>query len=269
MATSSTSALANVRCADYYRLPSFLKRFSRFRNCESIRIPAQWVREYGTELPLHCTLSMANGNRWVVTMIKFANGCYFMSGWEIFVKDNYISHGDGLTFTHIGAGEFHVMRYDAKNGCPHRDDYDVWDPSWEGPAKVEPDLDTSDDYESFENDSSDDSGAEDNPAPEDLEVGVIPQFSVMLKKPKHELSLSFPSGFCKKHLCMISSECVGAYFTVEDRTWQMVLRNKHGKIRTKRGWKRFMIGNRVRAGMRCTFQLIDVDEVQFYVTFQV
>lgn len=67
---------------------------------------------------------------------------------------------------------------------------------------------------------------------------------------------------------MISSARVGAYFTVEDQTWQMVLRNKNGKIRTKRGWKRFMTDNRVRAGMRCTFQLIDVDEVQFYVTFE-
>ncbi|XP_042053898.1 uncharacterized protein LOC121798782 isoform X1 [Salvia splendens] len=234
------------------------------------RLPAQWVREYGNDLPLHCTLSMENGKRWVVTMIEFANGCYFMSGWEEFVKDNYISHGDALTFTHIGAGEFHVMRYDSKNGCPHRDDCNVWDPSWEGPAKVEPDLDTSDDYESFEDELSDDSGAVHNPTHEVLGMGVIPQFSVMLKKTKYEHSLlqKFPSGFCKKHLSMISSACIGAYFTVEDQTWQMVLRNKNGKIRTKRGWKRFMTNNRVRAGMRCTFQLIDVDEVQFYVTFE-
>lgn len=65
----------------------------------------------------------------------------------------------------------------------------VWDPSWEGPYKVEPDLDTSDDYEFFEDELSDDSESADNPAHEVLGVGVIPEFSVMLKKTKYEHSL--------------------------------------------------------------------------------
>ncbi|KAG6396561.1 hypothetical protein SASPL_142713 [Salvia splendens] len=48
-------------------------------------------------------------------------------------------------------------------------------------------------------------------------------------------------------MTMISSEWVGAYFTGEEQTWQMVLRNKNGKIRTKRGWKRFLTDNCIRA----------------------
>ncbi|KAG6420244.1 hypothetical protein SASPL_116766 [Salvia splendens] len=104
--------------------PSFMKIFDVQRNMESIRIPGEWVRNYGDRLPSHCTLSMPNGVPWSVQMVKENDVCYFRQGWGVFVRGNTIENKDMISFTHVGGGEFHVLRCKFLTGCPSRTDYD-------------------------------------------------------------------------------------------------------------------------------------------------
>ncbi|KAG6407783.1 hypothetical protein SASPL_130781 [Salvia splendens] len=46
---------------DHCKFPSFLKWFDSNSNVESLRLSPQWVRDYGEELPINCTLAMPNG----------------------------------------------------------------------------------------------------------------------------------------------------------------------------------------------------------------
>ncbi|KAG6421991.1 hypothetical protein SASPL_118557 [Salvia splendens] len=209
--------------------PPFVKIYHSQAHDSSLRIPPQWVRLYGRDLPPQCFLVMPHGGKWDVRLLNVENGCYFRNGWYSFVVANNVINGDILVFTHVGAGVFQVIRAAALTGCPPIYDYDgaLWP---ESETDLIPDLDTSDEYESSETDSI-------------------------------EIPLSFWTRFISESA--IEGE---TYFTVCGGTWEMRLAKHRGRIRVKRGWSHFKQVNRLTVGMTCCFYLVDTEEVHFYVT---
>ena len=57
-----------------------------------------------------------------------------------------------------------------------------------------------------------------------------------------------------------------AYFTLDKNTWEMHTRSSNGKLWVRHGWKCFVRDNTLMVGDRLCFQLVEKDEVQFYVT---
>lgn len=72
--------------------------------------------------------------------------------------------------------------------------------------------------------------------------------------------------FWKTHLLM--TDLKGhIYLMVEDKTWVVELECDNARIWVKHGWRRFKADNALVKGVHCNFLLVNVDEVQFYVTF--
>lgn len=57
------------------------------------------------------------------------------------------------------------------------------------------------------------------------------------------------------------------YFMVEDKTWVVQLECDNKRILVKHGWRRFKDDNALVNEVVCNFLLVNMDEVQFYVTF--
>ncbi|XP_042019111.1 B3 domain-containing protein REM20-like [Salvia splendens] len=149
----------NTTFGEYHRLPSFIKVISGSRNKEELRLPPQWVAEYGNDLSFDCRLVMPNGSSWQVRALKIASGCHFCVGWSEFRRGNNISHGEKLTFTLVDVGIFHVKRYKSGTGCPPRCDREALTEEEEDDEVYTPDIDSSDDYppSDVESESADDS----------------------------------------------------------------------------------------------------------------
>ncbi|KAG6400512.1 hypothetical protein SASPL_137349 [Salvia splendens] len=175
---------------DHCKFPSFLKWFDSNSNVDSLRLSPQWVRDYGEELSINCTLAMPNGLSWLVRVMKIVGGCYFGVGWSDFVHDNQIHNKDFLTFTHVGSGEFHVQRHDFMTGCPFRADYD--------------DLDTSDDYSHSECEAEEEH----------------PSFVVVLSK-------SDIKGSLVEHIGLDSLQG-NIFFMVDEKIWKVKIRVTQG-----------------------------------------
>ncbi|KAG6426800.1 hypothetical protein SASPL_111034 [Salvia splendens] len=138
---------------DYFRLSSFMKKFSEDHSLNELAI-------HGADLPFHCRLVMPRRRSWPIRLLKIASGCHFHAGWSNFRIINDIVHDDVLTFTMVDAGNA---------------DSDHSDTS---------DVDTSDDYEPSETevDSSDDD--DDDYAPDQgvVEDDGCPTFTVTLER---------------------------------------------------------------------------------------
>ncbi|KAL1569287.1 B3 domain-containing protein-like protein [Salvia divinorum] len=222
----------------YPRKPAFLKFFSMERNADNIRVPLAFVAMHGDELTYDC--------------------------WAEFVRSNDIQHGDTLVFTLVGRGIFDVKQFPAGGMCPPRHDLRIPSDRDESDEPVSPDVDTSDDYKpSSEGDTDTDHDYESNH--DALEDDDHPMFTVVLSK-SHIRRTLIPIGLWRKHIRM-SGLKDEIYFTVDSTTWLIELDHNEHKIWIKKGWERFKNGNGLVEGVQCIFQLVDVKEVHFYVTF--
>ncbi|KAL1559252.1 B3 domain-containing protein REM1-like [Salvia divinorum] len=250
---------------EYLKQPSFIKVFCVTRNMDNLRLPPKWVANHGGDLPFQCRLVMPNGTKWSVRLLRIENGCHFWGGWAEFVADNCIQHHDYLTFTLVDVGTFHVKRYDFGSGCPLRDDYELVADD-EILDIHSPDIYTSDDYEPSESEIDTEEDYKFVEKHDALQGDGYLTFVIALTMSNIKRTLEISFGFWAQHICMASLQ-VSVFFTVEDRTWEVVLRNSLTKIWVKRGWRHFKQDNALIEGVRCTFQLVDPDEPQFYVSF--
>ncbi|KAL1563139.1 B3 domain-containing protein-like protein [Salvia divinorum] len=249
----------------YPRKPAFLKFFSMERNADNIRVPPAFVAMHGDELTYDCRLVMPNGRSWSVLLLNIASGCHFRTGWAEFVCSNDIQHGDTLVFTLVGRGIFEVKRFSVGGMCPPRRDLRIPSDGDESDEPVSPDVDTSDDYEpSSEGDTDTDHDYESNH--DALEDDDHPMFTVVLSNSHIRRTLEIPILFWRKHIRM-SALKDEIYFTVDSTTWLIEVDHNEHKMWIKKGWKRFKNGNGLVEGVRCIFQLVDVKEVHFYITF--
>ncbi|XP_042032422.1 B3 domain-containing protein REM20-like [Salvia splendens] len=248
---------------EYHRRPSFIKVFSGSRNKEELRLPPQWVAEYGTDLPVDCQLVMPNGNRWQVRLIQIASGCHFCVGWSEFRLSNNISHGEKLTFTLVDVGIFHniVVRPARTNICElglteEEEDNEVY----------APDIESSDDNppSGIESDTTDDSDY-------DADTGALaddeyPTWTLKLTKSNTKRTIEIPNAFWQLHLAAAPQQNV-VHLLVAGQTWRLIIKHSSGKIWVKHGWRRFKDANALFPGVRCHFKLVDARDIQFYVWF--
>ncbi|XP_047978709.1 B3 domain-containing protein Os03g0212300-like [Salvia hispanica] len=251
----------------YPEKPSFLKRFNKEKNIDNIRIPPEFVAENGNSLPFRCRLVLPNKRSWEVVLLNIASGCHFRTGWSDFVRDNNLRDGDTLAFTLVSDGIFDVKRYLARSGCPPRRDIEVPDSEDEYDAPHSPDIDTSEDDEPSDTEPEISTGCSKSMSALALAEYDHPTFVVVLTKSSIKKSLEISVDFWRKHI-RASALDEPIYFTAETGgTWLLELAHTERKIWVKKGWGRFKNDNRLVPGVQCTFQLVDVKEIHFYVHF--
>ncbi|KAG6394425.1 hypothetical protein SASPL_145009 [Salvia splendens] len=130
-----------------------------------------------------------------------------------------------------------------------------------------PDVDTSDDYVPTQSECSFSSDGDDYAS----DAGVLdddgcPTFTVNLNASNINRTLEIPMAFWRRHVRMISLQDP-VCFNVNGDSWYIILDHNETKIWVKRGWRCFKERNNLVVGVRCHFQLIDRNEVQFYVWF--
>ncbi|XP_042009241.1 B3 domain-containing protein REM8-like [Salvia splendens] len=265
MGGEGSNSIPNVD-PDYQRLPAFMKVFHQEHCKDDMRIPPEFVGIHGDELPFDCRLVWSNGMRFIVRILKIANGFYLSTGWREFVRATGVVHGDHLTFTLVDVGIFNVKRFDSASHCPPQGDVDVVeDDDVEG--SYSPDIDTSDDYVPSENESDttvdedyvDDSGA--------LNIDGLPTFIISLNQANINGSLEIPYGFWLRNI-PLGAVKAGAYLVIEQGRWRCTLKNKSSKIWVKHGWSRLKNEHNLVEGVRCHFKLVDALDVTFYVFFE-
>ncbi|KAL1543976.1 hypothetical protein AAHA92_20885 [Salvia divinorum] len=234
MATNQDDSPNGTPDRSYSRKPSFLKKFSDNLNRETMRIPPEWVERHGSELPVHCILMMPRGPKWTVCVLKLANGWHLRVGWPEFVRGNLLEHGDDLLFTLVGVGIFQVKKFKNGTGCPPRSDYEF-----------EVDYEFSDEY---------------------TLMRWFSTFDVILTRSHIRGTLDIPMGFWRQHVRRAAHK-TRIYFTTESNTWEITLEETDLSIHVKHGWRHFRRSNELTVGRRCTFQLVDFGDIQFYVTF--
>ncbi|KAL1564640.1 hypothetical protein AAHA92_06956 [Salvia divinorum] len=93
-----------------------------------------------------------------------------------------------------------------------------------------------------------------------------PSFRVVIAECHIERTLEIPIGFWRQHIRKSPVEAE-VYFTTDVGTWLVELDRNETKFWVRKGWTRFRHKNNLVKGVRCTFQLVDVDEVHFYAHF--
>ncbi|KAL1562904.1 B3 domain-containing protein REM1-like [Salvia divinorum] len=247
MATNKVDSPNGIPDRSYSRKPAFLKKFSGNLNRETMRIPPERVERHGSELPIHCILMMPRGPKWIVCVLKLANGWHFRVGWPEFVRGNLLEHGDDLLFTLVRVGIFQVKKFKNGTGCPPRSDYEF-----------EVDYEFSDEYTPDVNSSDDDYNRTDDATDSSVGRGVA-----------HDRGALAGDSFPTFDMVLTRSHIRGTliYFTTESNTWEITLEATDLSIHVKHGWRHFRRSNELTVGRRCTFQLVDFDDIQFYVTF--
>ncbi|KAG6404974.1 hypothetical protein SASPL_132553 [Salvia splendens] len=102
----------NDAYADYHKLPSFIKVFSRSRNKEGLRLPPLWVAEHGSDLPVDCSLLMPNG----LNEDEEDN--------EVYTPD--IDSSDDSVPSDVESEATDKSDYDGERGALDDDEYPTW-----------------------------------------------------------------------------------------------------------------------------------------------
>ncbi|XP_042041329.1 putative B3 domain-containing protein REM4 [Salvia splendens] len=259
--------MANNGAMEYLRLPSIMKKFSETTSLNELRIPPEFVALHGANLPFDCRLITLLGRRsFSVRVLNIASGCHLQAGWSDFRVTNEIVHDDVLTFTMVDAGVFLVKRFNPRTGCPPLGDLQATGYG-DSDHSDAPDVDTSDDYVPTQSEGSFSSDGDDYAS----DAGVLdddgcPTFTVTLDASNINRTLEIPMAFWHRHIRMISLQDP-VYFNVNGDSWYIILDHNETKIWVKHGWRRFKERNNLVVGVCCHFKLIDRNEVQFYVWF--
>ncbi|KAG6436603.1 hypothetical protein SASPL_101504 [Salvia splendens] len=247
-------AAPHMNDGEYARRPSFFKCYSESLHSNGIRFPPEFVGRHGASLPHQCILMMPNGRVWGVSLLRVANGFFFRVGWRNFVQANEIVNLDLLIFTWLGGGTFHVKRFDLGSGCPPKSDFRALGENPNDEDYYSPDIQSSDDYSPSETEF--DAEAED----EHEEEVMLPA-----ERERPTFNVELPLSFWNAHIPAASMDAQCAYFTTFDNTWEMRIGTGKGKLWIQHGWKCFVRDNALVQGDRLYFQLVDNDDVQFYV----
>ncbi|KAL3833394.1 hypothetical protein ACJIZ3_008130 [Penstemon smallii] len=91
--------------------PTFFKIVSNTR-ARTLRIPPEFTRRYGGNLPNHIFLKAPSGSLWEVELTHSRGQIYFHKGWKEF-KDYYsLEFGHFLVFEYDMKSQFHVLIFD-------------------------------------------------------------------------------------------------------------------------------------------------------------
>ncbi|KAL8547038.1 hypothetical protein ACS0TY_006675 [Phlomoides rotata] len=97
-------------------LPEFFKIYVADESSETMRLPPDFIEEFGKDIPETCTLENPSGLSWKVEMKRVHDHCFFQNGWPEFVHENSLQDYDFLTFAYARNSTFYVKVY-LRNGC--------------------------------------------------------------------------------------------------------------------------------------------------------
>lgn len=76
------------------------------------KIPSKFIKHIdGTKLGIAFLLG-PSGNTWHVNLVQQSGDFFFRNGWDAFVADHFLEHGDSLVFRHDGDLHFTVQVFD-------------------------------------------------------------------------------------------------------------------------------------------------------------
>lgn len=76
------------------------------------KIPSKFIKHIdGTKLGIAFLLG-PSGNTWHVNLVQQSGDFFFQNGWDAFVADHFLEHGDSLVFRHDGDLHFTVQVFD-------------------------------------------------------------------------------------------------------------------------------------------------------------
>lgn len=87
------------------------------------KLPHEWIRLHGSDLPSRCELQIPMGRRNYVGFTRIDRVSYFDRDWGLFVLNTRIQLTDTLIFFYHGDGAFKVIRFDEDGCMPDRDVY--------------------------------------------------------------------------------------------------------------------------------------------------
>lgn len=76
------------------------------------KIPSKFIKHIdGTKLGIAFLLG-PSGNTWHANLVQQSDDFFFQNGWDAFVRDHFLEHGDSLVFRHDGDLHFTVQVFD-------------------------------------------------------------------------------------------------------------------------------------------------------------
>ncbi|KAI3445199.1 hypothetical protein Pfo_001864 [Paulownia fortunei] len=244
-------------------LPEFFKIYVPAMYAESMRIPPEFIKKFGGDIPTIVTLRRPSGISWQVDMKRFNDHWFFQKGWPEFVQENSIEDGDFLTFCYAGNSIFCVKVY-ARNGCRKRVDN-----SSRIHGKLTENLQGN---EASEPENPKHNGAtRRNLIPKSTiarkSVCRNPSFSVVMTKSYiHKGCLHIPMKFWKVYTKKDESGSRMVTLRIRNNSWLVRLVSLGVRVQFSKGWPKFVKDNSLQNGNLCTFQLIDSNDLAFKVT---
>ncbi|KAF8377481.1 hypothetical protein HHK36_030861 [Tetracentron sinense] len=96
--------------------PEFFKVYIPELSSQKLRIPPAFVKNVDVVVPNKTILKDPSGEFWHVELKEDENDLFFQNGWQDFVKNHFLEHGDFLIFRYNGNLVFDVRIF-GKTGC--------------------------------------------------------------------------------------------------------------------------------------------------------
>ncbi|KAK4414263.1 putative B3 domain-containing protein [Sesamum alatum] len=102
------------KCED---IPEFFKIYVPAMCTDSMRIPPEFIKKIGGNIPRIARLTREPGLlSWQVSVSRNDEHWFLGEGWAEFVQENSVENGDFLTFSYVGNSTFSVKVF-GPNGC--------------------------------------------------------------------------------------------------------------------------------------------------------
>ncbi|PIN09835.1 hypothetical protein CDL12_17589 [Handroanthus impetiginosus] len=235
-------------------LPEFFKVYKPALCAESMKIPPDFIKKFGQNIPTSVTLRRQSGQSWQVDIKRINDNWFFRECWPEFVQENSLEDDDFLTFCYIGNSVFCVKIF-TRNGCIKRDDCTNGKP--------------------IEN-------LHGNEVSEHVYAGNYEENHAIGRNLSQETSitgktmyrnLSFSVVLTRSYICKGSlhspRECGRIYVTkckdgprtvtlwIKNNSWAVSLIIIVDRLHFRRGWPKFVKDNSLQNGNLCIFKLID------------
>lgn len=96
--------------------PEFFKVYLPDLSSKRLRIPQAFIKHFNGTIPRQAILKILTGKLWHVKLEETEGKLFIQDGWEDFVSDNCLEHGEFLVFSYNKNSIFDVRHF-GLNGC--------------------------------------------------------------------------------------------------------------------------------------------------------
>ncbi|XP_048429172.1 B3 domain-containing protein Os01g0723500-like isoform X2 [Pyrus x bretschneideri] len=267
-----------ARMSKEEKKPTFFQIICKGFNTEKLTVPRKFLTHVLKELSERAILKLKGSSdySWTVNVTKTPKGAVrFNGGWQEFLKDNSLGHGDFLVFTYDGKMQFSIDIFD--NTACHRIDDKInpnsisssGDDSVQNLSSSESSEfdESTEEEEDEEDDSCKDSEAtcEDNVS-EDSEAtqtesfkSNFPHFECVIGE-----SVFVPSAFSRKHFPQGKSFEV-ILKNAKGKKWEVKAYPANGSHFLSKGWPEFASANKIIIDSTCIFELLRANTMMVHI----